>query len=74
MRHLSLRDEGGFTLAPRSVAEHLPAGAVGLALTDPLPMIDLELVWRADSVSVAAKTFVEAALATAAAESWLPTA
>ena len=74
MRHLSLREEGGFTLAPRSVAEHMPAGAVGVALTDPLPTIDLELVWRTDAVSVAAKTFVDTALATATAESWLPTA
>ncbi|KUJ64515.1 hypothetical protein ACZ90_58225 [Streptomyces albus subsp. albus] len=39
-------DERTFTVVPHVLGGHLPSGTVRLELRDPLPAVDLELVWR----------------------------
>lgn len=60
-RHERLREGRDFTLVPRSLGEHPPAGTVSLAVLDDLPPVELRLVWRRDALSPSARALVEVA-------------
>jgi DNA-binding transcriptional LysR family regulator len=64
-------DLGGFTVVPASVGERLPRSVACVPFTDPLPEVDLDVVWRPDATSSAAQLVVETAhkLAVAGASS-----
>jgi DNA-binding transcriptional LysR family regulator len=53
LRHLDLSDRRSFTLMPESLAAHEPATTVGVPVTDPLPMLDMELVWKREGPALA---------------------
>jgi DNA-binding transcriptional LysR family regulator len=57
-RHDRLRAGEDFTVVPRSLGGQPPAGTVSLPILDDLPAIDLELVWRRDSLSPSAGALV----------------
>lgn len=61
-------DLGGFTVVPASVGERLPRGVACVPLTDPLPTVDLVVVWRPDATSSAGHLVVETARKLAATE------
>lgn len=71
LRVSPLRGEEGFSIVPRSVIEHLPVGIAAVSLADSLPSIELELFWRADTVSVAAPALLSTVRRTALARRWI---
>lgn len=54
-------DLGGFTVMPASVGGRLPKGVACIPLSDPLPMVDLDVMWRAEGTSPPTQTVVQAA-------------
>jgi DNA-binding transcriptional LysR family regulator len=56
-----LADLPGVTLAPASVARHLPTGVVAIRLGEPRERLETSAVWRADNRSAALASFVEVA-------------
>jgi DNA-binding transcriptional LysR family regulator len=60
-RHERLREGKDFTLVPRSLGEHPPAGTTVLTVLDDLPPVELRLVWRRDALSPSARALVEVA-------------
>lgn len=50
---------GGFTVVPSSVGERLPRTVTCVRLTDPLPAVELVVVWRPGLASPAAELVVE---------------
>jgi hypothetical protein len=57
---------------PRSLRDDPPAGTVSLDLLDDLPSVDLELVWRQDSLSPSAGALIAVARRLAVSDSWAP--
>ena len=60
-RHDRLRTGEDFTVVPRSLGGDPPPGTVSRPILDDLPSIDLELVWRPDSVSPSASALIAVA-------------
>jgi DNA-binding transcriptional LysR family regulator len=54
-------DLGGFTIVPSSVGERLPRSVACVPLADPLPAVELAVVWRPESASPAAELVIETA-------------
>jgi DNA-binding transcriptional LysR family regulator len=46
LRYFGDLDSGGFHVLPRSIASALPAGVKALRIVDPLPGLELNLIWR----------------------------
>ncbi|WP_188316693.1 LysR substrate-binding domain-containing protein [Solihabitans fulvus] len=70
LRQTPLRGEDGFTVVPRSVGPHLPAGLVALPLLGDLPQVDLDIVWRSDGLCPSTAAVLESALAAAREDDW----
>lgn len=70
LRHPPLTDEHSFTLLPASMIGHLPAGTVGIPLTDDLPTLDLSMAWPRASAAGPIGTVIAAANKVAAAKGW----
>lgn len=70
LRNLAVGDLGGFTVVPSSVGERLPRGLTCVALVDPLPPVDLALLWRPTTASSPTQVVVQTAHQLAAAEGW----
>jgi DNA-binding transcriptional LysR family regulator len=60
-RHDRLRAGRDFTVVPRSLAAHPPAGTVSLPILDDLPPVGVDLVWRAEALSPSAAALVTVA-------------
>jgi DNA-binding transcriptional LysR family regulator len=71
-RHDRLRTGEGFTVVPRSLRDDPPTGTVSLDILDDLPSVDLELVWRKDSLSPSAGALIAVARRLAVGDSWTP--
>lgn len=61
LRDFPVRDLGGFTLVPPSIGERLPSGVTTIPLTDPLPPIELEALWRPASAPPQAELLLQTA-------------
>jgi DNA-binding transcriptional LysR family regulator len=57
----AIADLGGFTVVPASVGARLPGGVTCLPLVDPVPAVDLVVLWRPDAVLPPAELVVKAA-------------
>lgn len=60
-RHDRLRAGEDFTVVPRSLGGRPPAGTVSRPVSDDLPAVDLELVWRPGSLPPSAAALIEVA-------------
>lgn len=50
LRNFDVRELGGFTVLAPSIGDGLPKGVTTIPLSDPLPLIDLEALWRPESL------------------------
>jgi DNA-binding transcriptional LysR family regulator len=72
LRHLSLLDNDGFTLVPRTVGQHPPDGTVSIPLDgDDVPTVDLELLWRRGNAAPVVQAFAALASELAVSRGWL---
>jgi DNA-binding transcriptional LysR family regulator len=68
--HLDLSDRRSFALVVGSVVGQVPVGTATIAITDDLPALELQMVWKRDDTSAIRDTFVETARAVAHQEGW----
>lgn len=68
--HLDLNDKRSFALVPASVAGRGPIGTAAVAISDDLPTLDLELVWRRHNDSAALAVLLGAARDLARCRGW----
>jgi DNA-binding transcriptional LysR family regulator len=68
LRDLSVGDLGGFTIAPSSVGGRLPRGVACVPLTDPLPPIDLSILWQPTTMPSPTQLVVQTARRLASTE------
>ena len=70
LSHLDLADGHSFALVPDSAVGRVPIGTATIAITDDLPRLTLEMVWRRDAVSAALGVLVSTARELARREGW----
>lgn len=70
LSHLDLADGHSFALVPDSAVGRVPVGTATIAITDDLPCLTLEMVWRRDTVSAALGVLVSTARELARREGW----
>ena len=71
LAHLNLRDRRSFALVSASVVGRVPVGTATVVLTDDLPALELQLVWRRDNASTTLATLLSSARELACRERWL---
>lgn len=71
LAHLNLRDRSSFALVSASVVGRVPVGTATVALTDDLPVLELQLVWRRENRSTILATLLETARVLARGEGWV---
>lgn len=57
--HLDLRDRRSFALVVASVAGQVPVGTATIAITDDLPTLELQMVWKRDNTSATLEIFID---------------
>ncbi|WAL63743.1 LysR substrate-binding domain-containing protein [Amycolatopsis cynarae] len=72
LRQSPLRGGEGFTVVCRSAAVRLLGAHAALELTDELPPVVIEAVWRSGALSAAAQRFLRAARKLSHSRSWVP--
>jgi DNA-binding transcriptional LysR family regulator len=68
--HLDLRDRRSFALVAGSVVGQVPVGTATVALTDQLPPLELQMVWKRSNASAALRTLIDTARKLARLEGW----
>jgi DNA-binding transcriptional LysR family regulator len=68
--HLDLSDRRSFALVVGSVAGQTPVGTATVAITDDLPTLELQMVWKRDNTSAILEIFVDTARGVANQEGW----
>jgi hypothetical protein len=68
--HLDLSDRRGFALVVGSVVGQVPVGTATVAITDDLPNLELQMVWKRDNPSAIREIFVGTARGVARQEGW----
>jgi DNA-binding transcriptional LysR family regulator len=68
--HLDLSDRRSFALVVASVAGQVPVGTTTVAITDDLPALELQMVWKRDNTSAILEIFVDTARGVAHQEGW----
>jgi DNA-binding transcriptional LysR family regulator len=68
--HLDLSDRRSFALVVASVVGQVPVGTATVAITDDLPDLELQMVWKRDSTSAVLEILIKTALGVAADEGW----
>jgi DNA-binding transcriptional LysR family regulator len=68
--HLDLSDRRSFALVVASAAGQVPVGTATVAITDDLPDLELQMVWRRDNTSAILEMFIDTARGVARAEGW----
>lgn len=68
--HLDLSDGRSFALVVGSVVGQVPVGTATVAITDDLPTLELQMVWRRDNTSTIREIFVDTARDVADREGW----
>ena len=71
LAHLNLRDRRSFALVSASVVGRVPVGTATVVLTDDLPVLELQLVWRRENTSTTLTTLLTAARELAFREGWV---
>lgn len=69
--HLDLSDRRSFALVVASVVGQVPVGTATVAITDDLPGLELQMVWKRDSAPATVELFTGTARDTARREGWL---
>jgi DNA-binding transcriptional LysR family regulator len=68
--HLDLSDQRSFALVVGSVVGQVPVGTATVAITDDLPALELQMVWKRDNDSAILRIFVDTARGVAHQEGW----
>jgi DNA-binding transcriptional LysR family regulator len=68
--HLDLRDRRSFALVVASVVGQVPVGTATIAITDDLPALELQMVWKRDNTSATLQIFIDTARGVAHCEGW----
>ena len=68
--HLDLSDRRSFALVVASAAGQVPVGTATIALSDDLPALELQMVWKRDNISAFLEIFVDTARGVAQHEGW----
>jgi hypothetical protein len=68
--HLDLRDRRSFALVAASVDGQVPVGTTTIALTDDLPPLKLQMVWKHDNASAALRVLIDTTREVARRERW----
>ena len=68
--HLDLRDRRSFALVVASVVGQVPVGTTTIAITDDLPALELQMVWKRDNTSAILQIFIDTARGVARREGW----
>lgn len=68
--HLDLSDRRSFALVVASVTDQVPVGTATVAITDDLPTLDLQMVWKRDNTSAILEIFIDTARGIAHQEGW----
>jgi DNA-binding transcriptional LysR family regulator len=68
--HLDLSDRRSFALVVGSVVGQVPVGTATVAITDDLPTLELQMVWKRDNTSAIREIFVDTARGVAQQEGW----
>jgi DNA-binding transcriptional LysR family regulator len=71
LAHLNLRDRRSFALVSASVVGRVPVGTATVVLTDDLPVLELQLVWRRENTSTTLSTLLNTARELAYREGWV---
>lgn len=71
LAHLNLRDRRSFALVSASVVGRVPVGTATVVLTDDLPVLELQLVWRRENTSTTLATLLDTARELAYREGWV---
>ncbi len=70
LSHLDLHDRRSFALVAASVVGRVPVGTTTLALTDDLPPLTLQMVWKRSNTSTALALLLDTAREVAEREHW----
>jgi DNA-binding transcriptional LysR family regulator len=68
--HLDLSDRRSFALVVGSVVGQVPVGTATVAITDDVPTLELQMVWKRDNTSAIREIFVDTARGVAHQEGW----
>jgi hypothetical protein len=68
--HLDLSDRRSFALVVASVVGQVPVGTATVAITDRLPELELQMVWKRDNISPILEIFIDTARDVAHHEGW----
>jgi DNA-binding transcriptional LysR family regulator len=68
--HLDLSDRRSFALVVASAAGKVPVGTTTIAITDDLPTMELQMVWKRDHTSATLELFIDTARGLALREGW----
>lgn len=68
--HLDLRDRRSFALVAASADGQVPVGTTTIALTDDLPLLKLQMVWKHGNASGARRVLIDTAHEVARRERW----
>ncbi len=68
--HLDLRDRRSFALVAASAAGQVPVRTATIAITDDLPALELQMVWKRDNASATLGIFIDTARGVARREGW----
>ena len=69
--HLDLSDRRSFALVVASVAGQVPVGTATIAITDDLPALELQMVWKRDHTPAIVEIFIDTARAVAHDRGWM---
>ncbi|MCO6006228.1 LysR family transcriptional regulator [Actinoallomurus purpureus] len=70
LSHLDLQDRRSFALVAASVVGRVPVGTVTIALTDDVPPLELQMVWKRSNASAALRLLIDTARDVARREGW----
>lgn len=68
--HLDLGDRRSFALVAGSAVGQVPVGTATIAITDDLPALELQMVWKRDNTSATLEIFIDNARGVAHREGW----